>query len=239
MASCALRRERPATSGLAFSTEFGLIRSATFLAIAGVVIAGAGVAGYHAARSSDGTEPAAARQPVPYQAGKSDRLASLPFATRLPAAMPDQARSLEALRRGLASDTATSAPNDEPLPEVPPLDAPPVPSPRPWSADMQRSYAVLSDLQIEAIRDRLQLSPAQARHWPAVEEALRGIARRVHALKQANAGRGRFALPQDAPEMQRLKAAAAPLLARLREDQKREVRMLARIIGLDAVASRI
>ena len=66
MASCALRRERPATSGLAFSTEFGLIRSATFLAIAGVVIAGAGVAGYHAARSSDGAEPAAARQPVPY-----------------------------------------------------------------------------------------------------------------------------------------------------------------------------
>ena len=125
------------------------------------------------------------------------------------------------------------------MPEVPPLESPPLPSPRPRGAELQKSYTLLSDLQIDAIKERLQLSPAQAKHWPAVEEALRGIARKMHALKQANAAGGSFALSQDAPEMQRLRTAAAPLLARLRDDQKREVRNLARIIGLDAVASRI
>ena len=35
------------------------------------------------------------------------------------------------------------------------------------------------------------------------------------------------------------KAAAQPLLSKLREDQKREARALARVIGLEAVASLI
>jgi hypothetical protein len=39
-------------------------------------------------------------------------------------------------------------------------------------------------------------------------------------------------------EVSQLKSAAMPLI-QLREDQKREVRMLARIIGLEAVASQI
>ncbi|MEA2898194.1 MAG: hypothetical protein QOJ84_3809, partial [Bradyrhizobium sp.] len=40
-------------------------------------------------------------------------------------------------------------------------------------------------------------------------------------------------------EVSQLKSVAMPLLVQLREDQKREVRMLARIIGLEAVASQI
>jgi hypothetical protein len=43
----------------------------------------------------------------------------------------------------------------------------------------------------------------------------------------------------DAEEVQQLKSAAMPLLFQLREDQKREVRALARIIGLEKVASMI
>ena len=43
----------------------------------------------------------------------------------------------------------------------------------------------------------------------------------------------------DAEEVQQLKSAAMPLLFQLREDQKREVRTLARIIGLEKVASMI
>ena len=42
-----------------------------------------------------------------------------------------------------------------------------------------------------------------------------------------------------AADAQQLQSAATPLLRVLREDQKREVRALARIIGLDVVASRI
>ena len=43
----------------------------------------------------------------------------------------------------------------------------------------------------------------------------------------------------DADEVQQLKSAAMPLLFQLREDQKREVRTLARLIGLEKVASQI
>jgi ABC-type transporter Mla MlaB component len=43
----------------------------------------------------------------------------------------------------------------------------------------------------------------------------------------------------DAEEVQQLKSAAMPLLFQLREDQKQEVRTLARIIGLEKVASMI
>ena len=43
----------------------------------------------------------------------------------------------------------------------------------------------------------------------------------------------------DSDEVQQLKSAAMPLLFQLREDQKKEVRALARIIGLERVASMI
>lgn len=217
-----------------------MIRIAALLIFAGVIIAAGGVAGYYAAQISiEAPAPAPPQEPVPNQAGKSDRLVSSPFATRLPAIAPGEPPSIDALRQGFAPGPADSETQEESLPEVPPLESPPLPSPRPRGAELQKSYTLLSDLQIDAIKERLQLSPAQAKHWPAVEEALRGIARKMHALKQANAAGSSFALSQDAPEMQRLRTAAAPLLARLRDDQKREVRNLARIIGLDAVASRI
>jgi len=43
----------------------------------------------------------------------------------------------------------------------------------------------------------------------------------------------------DAAEVQQLKFAAMPLLFQLREDQKREVRSLARLMGLEQVAAQI
>ena len=43
----------------------------------------------------------------------------------------------------------------------------------------------------------------------------------------------------NSPEVQKLIWAAMPLLMRLREDQKSEVRKLARVIGLEQVAAQI
>ena len=43
----------------------------------------------------------------------------------------------------------------------------------------------------------------------------------------------------ESAEVQQLKSAAMPLLFQLREDQKSEVRSLARIIGLEKVAAMI
>src|SRR3984957_2040061 len=86
---------------------------------------------------------------------------------------------------------------------------------------VQKSYALLSDAQISGIKDRLKLSPSQEYYWPAVENALRAVAHRIHASRQADPGNAN-AVPIDpeAAEVQQLKSAAMPLLFQLREDQK-------------------
>jgi ABC-type transporter Mla MlaB component len=72
-----------------------------------------------------------------------------------------------------------------------------------------------------------------------VESALRVVARKIRATRQANPAAAGAPMDPDSAEVSQLKSAAMPLLVQLREDQKREVRMLARIIGLEAVASQI
>ncbi len=101
---------------------------------------------------------------------------------------------------------------------------------------VQKPYALLSDTQIAGIKERLKLSSSQESYWPAVESALRGIARKIHVSRKTDP---RALIDPDAEEVQQLKSAAMPLLFQLREDQKREVRTLARIIGLEKVASMI
>jgi hypothetical protein len=103
----------------------------------------------------------------------------------------------------------------------------------------QKPYALLSDAQIASIKERLKLSSYQETYWPAVEKALRAVARKIHASRQADPnGTGAIIDPESA-EVQQLKSAAMPLLFQLREDQKREVRSLARLIGLEKVAEAI
>ena len=104
---------------------------------------------------------------------------------------------------------------------------------------VQKSYALLSDIQIAGIKERLRLSSAQESYWPPVENALRAVARKIHATRQANPNASGMPIDPEAEEVQQLKSAAMPLLFQLREDQKSEVRSLARIIGLEKVASMI
>jgi hypothetical protein len=103
----------------------------------------------------------------------------------------------------------------------------------------QKSYALLSDVQIAGIKERLKLSASQESYWPPVETALRAVARKIHAGRQANPNATGVPIDPEAAEVQQLKSAAMPLLFQLREDQKSEVRSLARIIGLEKVASMI
>jgi hypothetical protein len=105
---------------------------------------------------------------------------------------------------------------------------------------VQKSYALLSDAQIAGIKERLKLSPSQEYYWPGVENALRAVARKIHAARQADpANAAAVPIDPEAAEVQQLKSAAMPLLFQLREDQKREVRSLARLIGLEKVAAMI
>jgi len=140
----------------------------------------------------------------------------------------------EPLRQAYASSAAT----DVGMPKL----ADPAPKPRVASKpqpQLQKNYALLSDVQIAGIKDRLKLSSAQESYWPPVENALRAVARKIHAGRQANPNAGGVPIDPEAEEVQQLKSAAMPLLFQLREDQKSEVRSLARIIGLEKVASMI
>ena len=142
---------------------------------------------------------------------------------------------------------AAAGPADLAVPNVSapapaPVAAAPVSPPKPKAAakpPVQKNYALLSDVQIAGIKERLRLSPDQESYWPGVEKALRAIARKIHSTKQTNPADGTPPIDMDSEEVAQLKSAAMPLLFQLREDQKSEVRSLARIIGLERVASMI
>ena len=177
------------------------------------------------------------KSPVANREGKQDRLT----VTRLALASfePTQTASLgEPLRQAFAS---TSADLDAPRIAAPAAIAAALPKPKLANKPApQKSYALLSDVQIAGIKERLRLSSDQEYYWPAVESALRAVARKIHSTRQADArATGGALIDPDAAEVQQLKSAAMPLLFQLREDQKQEVRTLARLIGLEKVAAQI
>lgn len=187
------------------------------------------------------------------RAAKADRLVpTLALASaaiepvQVPADRLSQAPALtEPLRQAFAAATPSDFPapkssvNEAPAAEAPAtVEAPPKPKvvakPQP-----QKTYSLLSDVQIAGIRDRLKLSSSQEYYWPSVESALRNVARKISANKLSNPNGPNVQIDPDCEEVQQLKSAAMPLLFQLRDDQKEEVRKLARIIGLEKVAQQI
>lgn len=186
------------------------------------------------------TTTVAVQAPVSNKESKKDRLAVVSYATAAYEAPQTTAALSEPLRQAYAS----TSPADLGLPkEVAPAAAtamPVAPPPKPKAAAKpQKNYALLSDAQIAGIKDRLKLSASQESYWPAVETALRAVARKIHAGRQANPNATGVPIDPESAEVQQLKSAAMPLLFQLREDQKSEVRSLARIIGLEKVAAMI
>jgi hypothetical protein len=111
----------------------------------------------------------------------------------------------------------------------------PLPPPPP-----EHKTAILDEAQIASIKTRLRLTESQMEYWPAVEAALLDVVRK-HARSARNKPTHAAApkIDVNSPEVQSLVWAAMPLLMRLREDQKKEVRQLARVLGLESVASQI
>jgi hypothetical protein len=87
----------------------------------------------------------------------------------------------------------------------------------------------------------LKLTAEQARLWPAVEAALRKIVYTGTAMNPKGTGQPGGSptayIDPSSPEVRELKSAAVPLLMRLNDEQKREVKMLAYVMGLETVAS--
>ena len=223
-----------------------MTKSITILALACLLVAGSAVASI-LTRESIPAAGVAASLPdlkasvVPNREAKQDKLAvaALPETS---AESAQQAASVagEALRQAYASSTdadieAATAVTPEPAAALPAQPKPKVAShPQP-----QKSYAFLSDAQIAGIKERLHLTSDQEYYWPGIEQALRGIARKIQAARLSNPNANAGSIDPDSAEVQQLKSAAMPLLFQLRDDQKEEVRKLARVIGLERVASAI
>jgi hypothetical protein len=224
----------------------------------------AGVSAY-AMRSSRAVDESMAPQ-VANRAAKSSRLASLvPVALNAPespvytlASAPQSAdldRFYDTVTASIpavpeiepqpAAAVAAAAPAEAPaaepkhaalalapMPHERPKLLPPPPAP-------PKASGLLDDNQIAGLKGRLHLTSDQIEYWPAVEDALRDVVRTQLRFAPKQGHGGKVNIDVNSPEVQKLIFAAVPLLMRLREDQKREVRKLARVIGLEQVASQI
>jgi hypothetical protein len=187
-------------------------------------------------------------------------------ALRFPADLPDETGSLPAMRVPSMMDgqqfhlfdpNPLSAPpaaaKSEPAPlrdAVPPpsaeirmasaepVAAPAKPAVNHAARATGRPSAVLNDAQIATIKKRLKLTPDQEQMWPAVEVALRNMA---YSKKQPHgsspAAKQLASIDPEGDDVQNLKSAAFPLLMSFNSEQKREVRTLVQVIGLDKLAA--
>ena len=183
-------------------------------------------------------------------------------ALRFPADLPDETGSLTGMAAPRVMDgpqfnlfdpnpltASPAAAKSEPAPSrdaVPPPSAEirmasvvPVAAPKAAHQALRgRSNAVLNDAQIATIKKRLKLTPDQEQMWPAVEVALRNMS---YSKKQANgsspAARQLASIDPEGTDVQNLKSAAFPLLMSFNNDQKREVRSIVQVIGLEKLAS--
>ena len=210
-----------------------IVALACFLVVGAAATAILGRDSVSAARYELASAPAAIQSPVSNKESKKDRLA----VAALAAYAPPQA--VPVLSEPLRQAYASTAPADLGIPRA---AAAPAVSAKPKAAAKpapQKNYALLSDVQIAGVKERLKLSASQESYWPPVETALRAVARKIHAKRQADPNAAGIPIDPEAEEVQQLKSAAMPLLFQLREDQKSEVRSLARIIGLEKVAAMI
>ena len=236
--------------------ETFLTKIMTIVALICLLVVGAAVTAILGRDSVPAAQPqlasaAPVQAPVSNRENKKDRLAVVTNAL----AAYESPQTTAALSESLRQAYASTAPADLGLPKevapvaptapdasAPAASAPPPAPPKPKAVakpQPQKNYALLSDAQIAGIKDRLKLSASQESYWPPVETALRAVARKIHAGRQANPNATGVPIDPDSEEVQQLKSAAMPLLFQLREDQKNEVRSLARIIGLDKVAAMI
>jgi hypothetical protein len=100
----------------------------------------------------------------------------------------------------------------------------------------RRPDSLFDDAGLARIKRRLHLTADQERMWPAVAAALRNIGReqkRSEARWRGEPG----GVDPNSEAVQDLKSAAIPLLMSFSDEQKDEVRHLARNMGLDQLAS--
>ena len=100
-----------------------------------------------------------------------------------------------------------------------------------------------TQINIGRIRSVLRLTSEQERYWPAVEAALRDVARRQAHSEPAGFVRRVsnrvVSIVLNSTAIERLAVAVRPLLASLSDDQKRAASGLAREMGLGSVVAAV
>jgi hypothetical protein len=143
------------------------------------------------------------------------------------APLPDQALAYGSVDAGDRIEAAVPAPRPAAAPTPPVKHAALHPA--------SQSNTLLNNAQIASIRERLKLSSYQEQYWPPVESALRAISYRAKSGRKNDPRSA--SIDVTSPEVQQLKSAAVPLIMTMREEQKEEVRNLARLMGLENLAA--
>ena len=139
------------------------------------------------------------------------------------------AGSVAPTRMALASTTST--PVVLPAATAQPVTPPPAARPAP----PRRSNTVLNESQIASIKRRLALTPDQERYWPAVAAELRKMEYKKD--KSSAQGSRMAAIDMSKVNVDGLKSAGFPLVMSFNDDQRRELRSLAHLLGLESVMS--
>jgi hypothetical protein len=109
------------------------------------------------------------------------------------------------------------------------------PSPAAIQRAANRKPTVFNDAQIASIKNRLNLTKDQQKYWPAVEAELRRLAWKKAADQKGPGRRQLVALDVSAIDLVKLQSTTAPLLMSFSDEQKRELRMLAHLAGMQDV----
>src|SRR6266481_9327138 len=94
-----------------------------------------------------------------------------------------------------------------------------------------RSNLVLNDSQMAGIKKRLNLTPEQERYWPAVEAELR----KMEYTRKSQGNSRTASIDMSKLNVEGLKSAGFPLVMSFSDDQRRELRSLAHLLGLENV----
>ena len=116
----------------------------------------------------------------------------------------------------------------------------PAPEARQHWRPSEQDRDALTDARIAAIKAGLKLTPEQEKNWPAVEQAIRDMAKDRYQRRTERRGERRAADPierlrsradamtQTAADLKKLADAADPLYKSLNDDQKHRLRYLVR-----------
>jgi hypothetical protein len=152
-----------------------------------------------------------------------------PFAHVLFSPYPSYARA--AVELGYGASVVATAPESVPPTRTAAVAPRPAVAPPPHRSG--RPDAMFNDAQIATIKQRLRLTPDQEHMWPAVEAALRNLSYPKGTRKPGVDVTRVAAIDPHSAEVQNLSSAAVPLVMSFSDDQRRELRVLAHVAGLE------